>query len=402
MDITIDGKDFKNAINWVTKGFDTSNDRGYVVLSLDKDGHAFLAHRSETSYMKSSLQLLSADIDDELKKGEDSIKLTLNGSYLMKLAKVIDERDAIKLHKDDDKKSQLEGSSSKSSYTIPLVDLVNSERIFKEPDFIRLGTVNNFEWFDSLIKNSELTDEELEQMQAQFAAVHLFFDDKSVIMASTDRYVAGERRVDFVRDSSLQELPDGVKDTQLLLRKHDAKIIGIDKGNTDDVTIIFNKDNASFGYEFSDGRIAVFQLVDAQPIGRGVFEQFKKNLDKKAGSINIVKDSMVREYNNIKQLAFDENIIVFTIDKSILTIADITGSNTGEITIKYNGEFDSDFELKFDRKELDKAFKQISSSQFEFTWNEEKNNVMIVPILDDETKDKNSWTLIQVYIRKDS
>jgi len=393
MKITIDSNVFAQAITWATKDYDDKNDKAYVILNVNKNGEAYLAHRSVKNYLKAPFSLATVDLSDE---SEKTVELPLGGSFLKAFAKTLQAGDVVTLQRDPVKDlNHLTCKTGSGKVRIPVLTLLD-ERTYKEPKFIELGTTNNGEWFDALTKIGDLTDEAA-GLQAQFNAVHTHIDEDEVILAGTDRFVVGEERVKFTRSENFPE----DFDEQILIPRDVAKLITSGKNSDQELTLIYDDKNKAFGYKFDDGRLGIFQLLNVKAIERKRFDAFKA-ITESGSFIKISKSDLQNKISYVNQLVRDEEEINLVIQHDGVTVSDNDNQTTYLIplTLVDGTEIDgkASYKLRFSRKKMEKSLKPISTKEIQLGWDDDATKLSIIPVLDDGKLDDNTWVLSQALI----
>lgn len=386
MKLTINTKSFTDAVSWVTKSYDSKNDKAYITLSINEDAQGSLSHMNPTSYMKSDFSVISVDFDDD----EDTdVQLAVDGKYLDRLAKSLNGTKEITItNKINSKKTSLDVKSSLGKFTIPLVDT----KISSAPEIVEIGEVDDNEFFDSLLRIAKLCDPANSGASLFLGSVDLGFDkdNDKVKMFATDRFAMGEITLDFSPVDDDNETMQALTDKHILLPYNSAILVPPTKGINTSITLIGEESSQGnsalkFGYSFPDGRIALFSLVNFQTFSQ-VEQMKKKALDTVEHSIIVETSALTNAIKVVSNLAWDEENIYLNISKKNgLIVSDV--NNTNSLKVEHSHiDYDSkdDYRAKFLRLTINEAFSPVSTSKVALKWGPKSNAFIFEPITDDD------------------
>lgn len=381
MELKIDVKSFVSAVNWVTKNYDTRDDKAYVALSVNDNGVGSLSHTNANSYMKSDYNVVSVDFS-----GDDvtEVDLAIEGNFLRKFAKAIGniDGDIVLTKKLGNKQTSLEARTVSGKFTLPLT----SAKVAKAPEIIELGEIDDNEFFDMLNRISKLCDTNTSGSSLFTGGVDLGFDveNKAVKLFATDRFAMSEVVLDFtpsVDDEYAELLNDHV-----LLPFDKAGIIPATKGVSTSVSIIAqeNKDViARIGYSFPDGRVALFAKFDSSPFP-GVDTMKEKARKLVEYSLTLNKKELLDAVNVVSSLAWEEEHIYLKISEDGLIVSDSKGSNALQVdhsNVEYDG--DEEYTAKFLRSTLIESFSPVTTSDVVLKWGNDSSAFVFSPITED-------------------
>lgn len=382
MKITADAKSFSEAITWSTKNFDGKDTQAFVALVVNEDGTAHLFHSNPTSYMKSGFQVLDAEVaKDELTKRQ--MTLAMEGKFLQRLGSNMGSLEgAIVLEKKSgEDKSTLTVTTGNGVFTVPLF----ATSVGNEPPLITLGEVDDREYFDALQRLSKLCDAKNKGYIPVLGTVDILLDPEGskATMMATDRYALGEISVAF--DPAEEAAAYVEENGNILLPVENATLIAPSKGLTSSTTLVYESKGKKFGYQFSDGRVALFSLKDAEPLAYG-------NLKTKAAQN--VKNSLQVEASELKQaiqtiaMLAEVTDIYFEINEEGLLVCDASRSNTLRVEAT-EVELEEDFTVKFVYSIISEAFSPISTNRMNMKWATAKSPFLLEAVLDDGTVNDN-------------
>lgn len=375
MKLTVDTKKFVEAISWVTKSYDSKDDKAYVALIVNEDGDAYLSHANQTSYMKSPLSLSSVDFSGD---SVSEVKLALEGKFLQRLAAALGSSGSIELRKKLDKpKAPLDVKSPQGKFTIPLVDA----KISTAPTMTNLGEVDDNEYFDSIQRLAKLCDPVNAGYLPVIGTVDIKLDsaEKNLKMMATDRYALGEIIIDFSPEAAAEELLEEI--ANLLLPHDNAMLVAPTKGLSTSITLVHEEEGKKFGYSFADGRIALFSLSNATPLAYG---DLKKNAaEKTTNSMKVSTTELKKAIGIVSSLAWEEDSVWLDISKAKgLVVSDSHKTNTLAVESE-NRVIDQDYRVKFIRPVINEAFSPVSTAEMNLKWADESNAFIFEPVLDD-------------------
>jgi hypothetical protein len=382
MKLVLDSKSFIEAISWASKNYDSKDTTAYIAMKVTKNGTGYLFHSNAMSYLKSPFTVNSIAFDS----GEDSdsgLTLALAGDYLQALATALKSNPGvITISKDlTNKNSPLDVKTSNGKFKVPILDV----RIATEPSIIELGEVDDREYFDSLQRLSKLCDPANAGFMPALGSVDIKLDNenKSVTMMATDRYALGEISLDLHPHSALQEYIENRDGVHLLLPFETATLISPSKGLTSSTTLVHEPKGDKFGYLFSDSRVAVFSLKDAEPIA---YLRLKENATSDLSrEMTLSTDDFKKALQTVSSLAWEENEIYLSLSEDGLVVHDVHRNN--EIAVDAEDvNVDETRSSPFIRSVIMEAFAPISTSKVILSWGDESRTYVLTPLLDDGTK----------------
>lgn len=383
MKITINSKSFVDAVSWVTKSYDTKNERAYIALSINSEGEGVLSHSNTNSYMKSNYSVTSVDFDGD---DEDKATFAVDGSYLKNLANAIGNSggEVVISKKLKSAKTSLDVKTSLGKFTIPLLEYAVAE----EPEFSEIGEVDDNEFFDSLTRIAKLCDSDNSGATSFIGSVDFGFDtdDKTVKMFATDRYALGEISLDFSPNEDADDTVDEIVSRHILLPSSSANIVSATKGINTSITLIAEDSGDGtlrFGYSFPDNRIALFSLVNANtfPHTQAMKDKAIKEVEHE---ITLETSDLKNAIRTISSLTPAEDDIYFTITNKGLVVTDSTKSNSLKIDnteIDYDSE--EEYRARFVRTVINEAFSPISTSKMKLKWGENSMAFVLEPLTED-------------------
>lgn len=386
MKTVVDTKSFIDAVTWITKSVDNKDEKAYVALHIDENGTGFLSNTNGSSHMKSPIEILSVDFE-----GDDatSATLALEARYIQRLASSLGGHlvplEITKVL--DDPKTSLTIKRASEKFTVPILDV----RVGRTPEYISLGEVSDVEFFDTLKRLAKLTDAVNAGIVPVIGTVDVKLDKEtsSITLMATDRYALGEVVVDFTPLDSGDEFYESEK--HLLLPHDRAVLISPSKGEIENISLIYEKKSEKFGYEFPDGRVALFSLSTAEPL---VYEGIKKGALNTTSSVLLNVQDVKNAIGVISNLAYDESVIYFSINKNGLTITDSKKSNTLKVNIEeHDGLEDDDFTVQFTRSVINEIFSPIATNRFNLKWSDNAKPFILQPVFDDDTVADNVFAL---------
>lgn len=387
MKLVIDNKSFVSAVNWVIKAFDPQQRNPQINLKVDDSGIGTLYLDSGVTFMRDTFTVYEADFG----KGKDSFTAALDGQYMQKLAGVLAKfNDSITM-KDSSKGVVIEAPHG--NMTIP----TEVKKAKSEPDVIELGEVEDREYFDSLQRLAKLCEPRgAGNMVTVLSSVNvkLDYENEKIVLMGTDKYSLGEISVNLdPNTSNIQEfIKENDTGADLLLPVDAATKINPSKGLVSTVTLITEEQDGRFGYQFDDGRVALFSLNSGKPLP---YQTLKDNADKSTD--NNVKLN-VAEFKNalgvISALNWEEVDVFADVSEDGFVIRDSHSTNT----IAIDAELDLDADKKkhticFRRAIIGKATTPISTEKVNVRWTTDNKVFVFEPVLDDDVIDKNVFSL---------
>ncbi len=386
MKLTLDPKSFVEAISWATKNYDSKDSNAYVALVVDKNGKGHLFHSNSTAYLRAPFQVIDSEFTkEEIAKG--TMSLALEGQYLKRLEGALSSvTTPFELSRDfTNDASTVNLKTANGKFTLPLLAV----KVATEPTIISLGEVDDREYFDSLQRLSKLCD----AVNAGFlpalgaVAITLNVDEKKIALMATDRYALGEITLSY---DPTNEAPDYIKTRNgkdLLLPVELATLIAPSKGLTSSTTLVHEPKGQKFGYQFGDGRVAVFSLKDAEPLA---YLRLKAGAAKDVtNSLTISTTAFKTALATVANLSWAENEIYLDITEGGgLVVRDLHGTN--KISVAVNDlTVDRDYTVKFVRSIINEAFHPVSTAQVKLKWKVDGTTYLLEPILDDGTVQDN-------------
>lgn len=366
--ITVDSNSFVEAVQWATKSFDAKDDKAFVALKVSAAGRGSLSHSNPTSYLKNDFQILSSDLESG-----DEISLALEGRFLQRLAGALDAKGPADL---EYKNNVLTLKSRSGKFTLP----VFNSRLPKEPEFVKVGEVDDTEYFDSVQRLAKLTDVASAQLMPILGTVDIRPDleENRLVMMATDRYSLGEISIDFTPSDENVDFFN--KFENLLLPYESAVLIAPSKGLTSSVELIFSEEAGDkFGYRFADGRVALFSMKAAQPLQYEALKTNATNLVK--NSVQLNTRDLQKAIATISNLAWDENEIYLEITPDVFAVHDSSRSNRLELETD-DLSVEEPLTVKFVRSVINKGFVPISTAKLNLKFGGATDAFVFEPVLD--------------------
>lgn len=383
MQLVLNTKSLVEATAWVAKTLDTKDDKAYIALVVDADGHGYLSHTNGLSYIKSNLVVDKVELEDD----EDEVKLALDAQYLKRFASSLRDHEApLTFSKElNNPRTSLKVKRPQENYTIPLVEA----RIGAEPNYETIGSVSDTEYFDTLNRLAKLTDPTNAGVLPVIGTVDvkLDADEKTITVMATDRYALGEIVIPFVPSTGAEFFSDK---PNLLIPAERASMIAPSKGSVDNIELIFDAKAKKFGYVFPDGRIALFALSSAEPLAYQVIKKSASNTDSKA---LISLPELRNAIASISSLVYDESNIQLTISEKGLVVSNIHETNTLRVNLQEVTELDAPVVVRFSRAILNEALGPISSNRFNLKWQDANSAFVLEPVYDDDSVAENVFLL---------
>ena len=395
MKLRVDTKSFVDAVAWVTKNYDSKDDRAYVALSIDENGAGDLSHANPTSYMKSNYNVLEVNFD-----GDDvnEAKFAVDGKFLKTLAKAVAQStgDVVISKNMNTAKTALEVKTSSGKFTLPLLDSV----IGKSPKVVEIGEVDDNEFFDMLLRISKLCDTNTAGSSMFTGAVDFGFnkDNNSVKLFATDRFALGEVVLDFSanEENSDDDTVVHLIENHALLPYNNAVLVPPSKGVSTAVSLIAesSKNGAKrLGYSFPDGRVALFSLLDATPFP-GVDAMKSKAMKSVEYSITVSKAELINAINLVSSLTWDEDHIYLNISEDGLVVSDTNKSNSLSVDhsdLNYTG--DDTYQAKFLRATINESFSPIGTNDVRLKWGTNSSAFVFEPVTEDGKSVENVFVM---------
>lgn len=386
MKLTVDAKNLVESITWVTKNYDSKDDKAYVALGVSEDGESYLSHANQTSYIEGRLPIVSVDFSGD---SESSAELALEGKFLQRLASALGTATGnVELSKSLDKpKTSLDVKSSHGKFTIPLVDAV----VAAAPEMTNLGEVDDNEYFDSIQRLAKLCDAVNAGYLPVLGTVDLKLDaeEGKLSMMATDRYALGEIVVDFTPDAAAGDILEDL--SNLLLPHENAQLVSPSKGLSTSITLVYEEEGKKFGYAFADGRVALFSLSNTSPLAYGDLK--KAASSKTKSSMTVSTSDLKKAIGIVSSLAWEEDSVWLDISKDGgLVVSDSHKTNTLAVDSE-NLVVDADLRVKFIRPVINEAFSPVSTGKMNLKWADAANAFILEPVLDDGSAVENVFIL---------
>lgn len=382
MKVVIDSKKFVEAVGWATKNYDAKNDRAFVRLGFHPNG-GVVSHTNLSSYLKSDLVLKSFELADGESEPSD---IAVDGRYLQRLASAVSGTDDIVLTKDLlSAKTSLDVKTKYGKFTVPII----TARIDAEPEPMVIGTVDDVEFFDSLTRISKLCDPANSGSNNFIGSVDLGFDTGSsqISLLATDKYALGEVRLPFSVDDETDN--SSFLDEHILLPHASATLISPSKGLMSTISLIGEVDDngnaVRFGYDFPDGRVALFSLLDAARFSN-VDAMKKKTRESVDQEMTVSTQELSKALRIVSSLAWEADDIYFSIDGDGITVSDVTDSNTLAVSAQSTNYIGEDsYRVRFVRTVIDEALSIISYPFVSLRWSADATSgaFLLTPVDDD-------------------
>lgn len=385
MKIQIEANDLSEAISWVTKDYDEKA-HSFVILTVNKNGKGSLAHRSIPSFLKQDLNFYSVKL--EVSEGEETV-ITLDGAQLRRINTILQNAKMVDLTFKDGATAVV-GKTSFGKFTIPVIALKKNDKIYQLPELVELGEVDGIEWFDTLTKIGKIASPETAGNTPSVGAVHIRLQrDGNGTVAATDRFVIAESFVKYTQNANVSEDDLLGEDEIILLPKNAALRVSPLKDSVP-VTLIYDAKGKAFGYRFVDGRLGLFQLLEASPMP---YAKIKNNFAPE-GSVTLNKDEFIRNVSYVANLSPAEEASYFTLNDNTMTIKDSFGTNSFSLAVEgFEGE---ELEVSFLRAVLTKSYSPLTTSKIKLSWSAGEKVWLMNPILDDGSEDS-TWVIVVSY-----
>lgn len=399
MKITITSKSLADAISWATRAFDNKDTAAHVDLVANSDGTVFLSHSNMTSFMRSPVEATNVDIE-----GRDTATLALSGQNIIRLGSVLDGKGEVVFSKKlDSKTDSLEVRGPAGKFTIPVVGTT----VAKTPSFVSLGEADEGEYFDLLKRLSQLADPESGRSIPALGTVDIKMDyeNKSLVVMATDRYVLGEISIDFTpNDENL----DVLKGSNQVLLPHESAV-KVTSGTSGSVFEFIRETSSTkgaerFGYSFSDGRIALFSLSEAKPVNYAGMK--KTSMENLTSNVILSASALKKTIGMISTLAWEETTVKFVINNEKFVVTDEYRNNVLEIPAEeYNVseellEDNEEFEVVFSRVVINKIFNAILTNKMRLNWSTSEKPFVIESVMDNDEIVKTAFALAVPSIQK--
>lgn len=373
---TTTDKHLIDAVQWVTKNYDSRDEKAYVLFELDEEGGSSLSHENSTSYMKSPISMSNVDLG-----GEDEVSITVEGNYLKRLASAVKGGGNLRFSWEDDS-SGVNVQTEKGVFTLPIIEVETPPKMM----VTSLGEVDDNEYFGSLQRLAKLCITRDGGYLPTLETVDLNFDveEKTLTMMATDRYALGEIQIPFEPEiENAEEYFDSHE--HIFLPSASASLISPTRDNLTSVSIITGKRGDKFGYSFADGKIALFATKDVEAIKYGKLKE--KATETATNSITVETEELKRALGIVSSLSWEENTIILKINEDEVVVSDNSESNTLQVPVE-SIETDEDYDVKFVRSVISEAFYPISTEKVKVGWKDEKSAFVFTPLLDDGTENE--------------
>lgn len=369
--IKINTESLIEASSWVTKNFDPKDVRTYITLTI-QDNMGSLAHLTSSSFMKS-------DIVVEENNNSEKLNLALDGRYVSRLGGALNKQ-----HKTATltlTEQGLKVSTKNGAFTIPTLEKDPTPT----PETVKVGEVDDRELFDYIRRLAKLCDANNTSSMPALGAVDLTLqpDEQKIIIMATDRYSLGEIQIDYTPSTAAKELEEELQN--ILIPVENANMISPSKGVTSLTTIVYEKSTGKFGYEFEDGRVALFALKEADSID---YSKIKQNsLSSSDSHAKLQTSDLKNAIATVSSLAWEDTNIYLTFKKNEIVVSDAMETNK----IKVNAETsvndeDEEMKFKFIRSVINEAFNPVMTKDMVLQWGTNSQAFVITPILDNGDK----------------
>lgn len=390
MKITADAESFVSGVQFVSKSFDSKNDKAFIALVV-KDGEGYLSHENVSSFMKAPIDLVNVDFA----KGEDQkdLRLALSGVFLQKLASVLSSVKGEVVFSKDLKKpnSPLKMVAPTGRFTIPVFDS-------KIPDLHKidtLGYIDDYSYFDTLARLVKVCDYKHETRHPLLAAITVTFkpDNDKVVFMATDRYAMGEVTLDFTpvdEEGWFEENPN------IFIPSEFATLIPASKtGGT--VTLVRDPKTKMYGYSFDNGRVALFALKNiSNPL---------QYVSQKVDALNSINTTFLaplatlkKALSSVSALSWEEKNIYLNLSKDgEMSITDEHQENVISVPIE-NFEIKDenepeDIRISFVREVIVASLSPITSDSFQIGIKNSKAPVVMRNIDDNDEPTDETYVL---------
>lgn len=264
MKILLNAIDFANAVKWATKQMDSRDDTAFVGLVV-KDGEGYLYHENHASYFNAPIQISSVSYSKD-EDNEGKAEIALSGRHLQKVASIVGRNDdSCEIVIDAENKVEL--VCGENTFTLPVVERVLSEI----PTVEEIGMVPEYELFTTAKSLGAICDMSAPGSLPMVENVTLTFypDDDSphMVLKSTDRFAMGEISLkytpskDGVFDTFKNVLKSEQEDAYNLFMPQSFATAFTPGKDPEILSMVFQDENSRFGYQFSDGRIALHSMT---------------------------------------------------------------------------------------------------------------------------------------------
>lgn len=369
MKFTINVKSFAEALSWVNKTLDSrrhdnNNRQQYMALSLN-DNKPYLFFVGPTSYMRAEF-----DVEGEI---DGNGVFVLDEQYLSHLGPVLSKVKGTAVVRGNSSSMSIDTGSGR--YTIPLLELDPPS----EPEIVTLGEVPDREFFTSMKNLSKLCDRS--STGTVFECVDVTLNDDTALLMGTDRFALSEIGVDFDQQS------DVLNGETLLIPFSRASMVSASRGLDSSVDLVYEPTTKKFGYRFDDGRVALFSLINAEPIN---YVAVKNKRDTMTNSLVVETAAFKDALSTVSSLTWDDKYVFLDITEDGLEVRDESGANRKSVVIE--PENVTEFSAKFSKVIIDEAFYPITTAFVRLQWSE-SNTFVFTPVTEDREPMDNAFVL---------
>ena len=350
MKIKVEPKKFIDSVKWVTKVLDKKGNNSHILLKVDSDGQSTLSYNGANAFMSVPLEIKSTDFSDE---DSSSTSIPIDGAFLQKLVQGLPKTGDIIIT--GRRGTPLQVTTKTGKFTVPTF----KTKIKASPATVCVGETDINDYFDALTRSAKMcgTKENIRHRYVDTVDVSFCEDEKKIRIYSSDSFVSFETYVDYA--------PTGRSSNQgyLLIPEQYASIAYTSKDYTGVVRILEEIGNSGKtyrgGYEFEDGRIALFPLKDTKrcPLYKvRALDDMQANQTE--AEVVVSTSEITSAIRNIDALARGTEDIIISLEDRSLTVS--CGENAITVPTIENSE-DPSFTEPFDRSTLKKSFLPINS-----------------------------------------
>lgn len=335
MKLKADSKSLSDAISWATKNYDKRDSGAQVLLEVRADGNCTLSCFGET-FLSSRFDVTSVDLSNE-RKNQEIVSYPLDGQFVQRLSATLPKKGEVLI---SSSASSLNIATPNGRFTAPVL----SNRPKKIPETRYLGEVDDNVFFALMQRLARACSTE-EGSNPALNSVDLGFENNDTLrMFSTDKYAMVESRIDFspADDNSKSAV---MSEGYALVPHRQASMISPTKGITAPVSIIeevVSRGSGRFGYEFGDGRMVLFPLLDAKRTAPATIESIKSTNEKTVKySVTAPLKELVSAVRTVANLSWEENDIKLTGKGDSIYVSDLGERNKIKVQLA-DGEFDDE------------------------------------------------------------
>lgn len=367
MKIISNAKLLSEAIQWSTRGMDMKNDNSFVVLDVEKSGKVTFSHTGESTYMLSPLAVSSVH------ENNDDMRIPLSGQYLSRMVSVLKRINSdveLSYDQDSDATVSVKSQDGTISLSVPVFD----SSAPKKPKTTVLGEVDGVEFFDYLHRLSKICDSANAGISGAIGAIDVNISAKNsmITMMATDRYVMSVVGVPFSPDADLES--SSFNDKHFLVPQQAVSLVSQPKLSDSDVTLLTETTGSKFGYEFSNGSVALFALKDSEPVP---YTSAVKNANSRLSSQCTVDTTALKNaVESVLSLSWEDNNALISIGKDTVTAYD---SHKKNVFTMDSADFEGEGTiLKFKRDIIIDSFSPIKYPRIKLMWDGKNHNSMVL------------------------